>query len=227
MISFTYQIYILSLLICLLVYTPKLKHIAIKTTNEKYTLEYLNVYGFYVVIVNLYIALVYSMGFVLYNIIGIPLPFNIFSHSDNMLQAVQVAIISNILMLPISWGSYLLYVKCFKETVDTLEDAQKTVEMWAVTYSLCSVALFYMTHEMMLAIPTIVYSEYTAIGRVFKTIASMIAIGVLSIIYNIQKHSIKEKDTSANEHTSTNQYAHVHKYMLYCVGLLASVFFIR
>ena len=221
MISFTYQIYILSLLICLLVYTPKLKHIAIKTTNEKYTLEYLNVYGFYVVIVNLYIALVYSMGFVLYNIIGIPLPFNIFSHSDNMLQSVQVAIISNILMLPISWGSYLLYVKCFKETVDTLEDAQKTVEMWVVTYSLCSVALFYMTHEMMLAIPNIVYSEYTAIGRVFKTIAVMVAISVLLVMYNIQKHSIKEKDTSANEH------ANMHTYALYFVGLLSSTLFIR
>lgn len=221
MISFTYQIYILSLLICLLVYTPNLKHIAIKPSGEKYTLEYLNVYGFYVVIVNLYIALVYSMGFVLYNIIGIPLPFNIFPHSENMLQSVQVAIISNILMLPISWGSYLLYVKCFKDTVDTLEDAQKTVEMWVVTYSLCSVALFYMTHEMMLALPNIVYSEYTTIGRVFKTIAVMVAISVLLVAYNLQKHSINEKDTSSNEHT------HTRKYVLYVVGLLASILFIR
>lgn len=221
MISFTYQIYILSLLICLLLYTPKLKHIAIKKKGEQYTLEYLNVYGFYVVITTLYIALVYSMGFIMYSVIGIPLPFNIFLHSENMLQSVQVAIISNILMLPISWGSYLLYVKCFKDTVDTLEDAQKTVDMWVVTYSMCSVALFYMTHEMMLAIPNIAYSEYTSIERMLKTLVFMITISILLVGYSFQNKAMRDEEVPSNENDKNKQYA------LYFTGMVASVLLIR
>ena len=214
-----YLIYIVSLLICLLVYTPKLKQVSVKKTADTYTVEYLNTYGFYVIIVNLYIALCYGVGFVLYSIIDIYIPFDVFFLSESMLQVVHSTMITSILMLPLSWSSQLLYVKCFKNTYNSVEEAERTVDVWVMVYSVASMVLFHLTRKFLSTGSVIAYSEYTSQSVVLKTFVLMLSTICIS--------SINSKNIDNNEHGPSLEYVRYKRYTIYLICLIGALFFIR
>jgi hypothetical protein len=219
MLPYTYTIYIVSLLICLVIYTPKLKMVSILKVGDSYTIEYLNIYGLYVIITNLYMALIYGFGFILYSTIPIftHIPFDIFFLSESMLQVIQSVMVSNVIMLPISWVSYLLYSKCFENTYDTKEEAERNIEIWVVIYSLCSFALFGMTRELC-AHGIVSYRTYVSSDNMIKTVVFMVLITAIACINGIN---------SKTETLGECDYCVYKKYAIYSISLIGTLFFIR
>ena len=209
-LSYTYQFYGISLLISLAMYTGKLKQIAIQKVNDtEFNVEYLNTYGFYVVITSLYIALIYAFGFIFHGMI--PVPILSFTHSENMLQMVQSSLISNLFMVPIRLGAYFLYTKCFKDKFTSTEEASRHIEIWVVTYSICAFVLFYLTNETILSLPNISYNTYTSESVVLKYFIFMI---ISSILLSFKK-------------TSSSKYLQTKKYVFFVVTMISVLLFIR
>lgn len=208
--SYTYQFYGISLLISLAIYTGKLKQIAIQKVNDKeFNVEYLNTYGFYVVITSLYIALTYAFGFIIHGMI--PFPILSFTHSENMLQMVQSSLISNLFMVPISWGTYFLYTKCFKDKFTSTEEASRHIEIWVVMYSICAFILFYLTNETILSLSNITYNTYTSESVVLKSFVFMIMSSALLLF----------------KKTSSSKYLQTKKYVFFVVTMISVLLFIR
>lgn len=210
---------------CALYFTPKLKSASIQSVKEnEYTNEYLHMYGFYVLIFTLYMALGYGMAFMIFTMIGIPFDlFNLFFLSEYFLKTINYSLIANVISIPLGLAATSFHELGFKGNSKTLAQAQFDVDMWALFYSGVSFVVFLLVDNFMLNAQDPAYFSSVPMDVMLK----ISVIGVISSV-TLAVKCFKSQDTDGpNENKNNTEVLLNKRQWIYYVSLFVVVFFIH